>query len=229
MFFLVSKKLAWVALPGAWTAALLALAFLARRRPAIARGLVLTALATLGALAYPPAVNALERALAASGRSTMRSDVEYDVAIVLADSPARTEAAVGAVVRGRARYLLYSGALGAADASEVRSDLLRRGVPADRILVEHRSRNTWENATESARIVEAHGWRSLLIVTSATHVERALGCFHRVGLRPDVLAVYDPAPLPGTLPRPRVWSRSAELLHELIGRAVYRAVGYSAP
>src|SRR3990172_1645872 len=116
MFFLLSKKLAWVALPGVWVAVLLGLAFLARRHRALAAALVLGAFVTLGALASPPTVNFLERTLAASGRSTMKPEGEYDVAIVLGSNEARNEAGAEVVRSGRARYLLYSGALGPARA-----------------------------------------------------------------------------------------------------------------
>jgi uncharacterized SAM-binding protein YcdF (DUF218 family) len=156
----------------------------------------------------------------------MKPGLEYDVAIVLANSPARDEAGADVIRRGGARHLLYSGAFGR---DEVRSDLVARGVPGDRIVIESRSRNTRENAVESARVVAAHGWRSVLLVTSAPHVERAVGCFHRVGLRPDVLAVADPTPLRGRKPYAAALARSSDLLHELIGRAVYRVVGYSGP
>jgi len=53
------------------------------------------------------------------------------------------------------------------------------GVPADAILVEDRSRNTYENAIESKRMV---GNASVLLVTSAVHIPRALGLFRRQGL-----------------------------------------------
>jgi uncharacterized SAM-binding protein YcdF (DUF218 family) len=227
VFFLASKALSWVDLPATWVAALLAVAFLVRRRRALAAALVVIACATLGALASPPIVNALERVLVASGQSTMKPELEYDVAVVLAGSPARIVAGADVVRRGRARYLLYSGELDAAESAAVRSDLIARGVPGDRVVIEDRSRNTRENATESARVIAARGWRSILLVTSAAHVERAAGCFHRIGLRPDVLPVTDTAPLLHVWPRAVALERSSALLHELVGRLVYRVLGYS--
>lgn len=56
---------------------------------------------------------------------------------------------------------------------------VRLGVPVDAILVEDRSRNTYENAIESKRIV---GNASVLLVTSAIHIPRALHLFRRQGL-----------------------------------------------
>ncbi len=227
VFFFTSKALSWVALPAAWTAALLAVAFLARRRRALAVALVVIACATLCALASPPIANALGRVVVASGQSTMKPELEYDVAVVLGGNPARIVAGADVMRRGRARYLLYSGALGAADSAAVRSDLIARGVPGDRIVIEDRSRNTRENAVESASVIAARGWRSILLVTSAAHVERADGCFHRIGLRPDVLPVAVWKPILHVWPRAVALERSSQILHELVGRVVYRVLGYS--
>jgi uncharacterized SAM-binding protein YcdF (DUF218 family) len=92
------------------------------------------------------------------------------------------------------------------------------------------SRNTRENAVESARVAAARGWRRLLLVTSAQHVPRALGCFRAVGLEPDVLPVdreAGDAKGASWLPRAYALSRSSDVLRELAGRLVYRLAGYT--
>jgi uncharacterized SAM-binding protein YcdF (DUF218 family) len=106
------------------------------------------------------------------------------------------------------------------------------GVPDDQVFIESRSRNTRENAVESARIVAARGWRSLVVVTSAAHVERALGCFRGVGLSPDVLAVDYLPPISRESPRPSwpsrwAMQRTCDVMREVIGRLVYRVMGYA--
>ncbi len=229
MSFFASKSLSWLALPGALAAVPLVLAVVARRRRALAAALVLIACATLAALATPPIVNRLERVVVASGQTTMKPELVYDVAVVLGGNHSRIEAAADAFRQGRTRFILYSGAHDAGEVALLRSFLHSRGVSADRVIIETRSRNTRENAVESARIIAAHAWRSLLIVTSAAHVERARGCFHRLGLRPDVLAVRDTAPLRHVRPSAVALQRSSELLHEIVGRVAYRALGYCGP
>ena len=225
---LMSKALWSLSLPAAWTAILLALALSARRR-AVAVPLALLAFAPWGALSFPPVVNALDRVVVASGRTTMKPRLQYDVAIVLGGNPCRIRAGADVLRTGRARYLLYSGALGEAEIVEVRSQLMGHGVPDDRIIIEARSRNTRENALESSRIIAARGWRSLLLVTGAAHVERATGCFHQLGLRPDVLPVAElPQVIPGTWPRAIALEHSAELAHEILARFAYRVLGYTA-
>ena len=53
-------------------------------------------------------------------------------------------------------------------------ELVRMGVPADAIVLERESRNTWENAAFTAKLLHARGRTSPVIVTSALHVRRAL-------------------------------------------------------
>lgn len=47
------------------------------------------------------------------------------------------------------------------------------GVPASAIVEEDSSQNTIQNAYYSTRIMQAHGWRSAEIVSSASHLPRA--------------------------------------------------------
>ena len=54
------------------------------------------------------------------------------------------------------------------------------GVPAARILRSDTPRNTAEEATAIARLARQRGWNSLLLVTSATHLPRALATFERL-------------------------------------------------
>ncbi len=159
----------------------------------------------------------------------MRPGVVYDVAVVLGGSPERLAPAVEAVLEGKARYLLHSGRLSEAGARHLTSRLVSLGVPRDRVLLETRSRNTRENAVDSSRVLTERGFRSVLLVTSAAHVERAVGCFRRLGIRPDVLAIEDEPELPPRLlPRRAALALSEDMLHEVVGRVVYRLVGYSS-
>lgn len=51
------------------------------------------------------------------------------------------------------------------------------GVPPDAVRLEKRSRNTYENAVFSKQIMKAHGIDTVLLVTSALHMPRALATF----------------------------------------------------
>lgn len=55
------------------------------------------------------------------------------------------------------------------------------GVPGERLILEDRSRNTRENAKFTAEIVSPKPSERWLLVTSAWHMPRAVGCFRKAG------------------------------------------------
>ncbi len=106
--------------------------------------------------------------------------------------------------------------------------LVDLGVPRDALVLETGSRNTRENALNTAEIFEARGWRTGLLVTSASHMPRALATFRKVGLQvtpvaTDIVVTY---PLQGGffrfLPRAGALAATTSAVKEWIGHAVYR-------
>ena len=89
-----------------------------------------------------------------------------------------------------------------------------------------RSRTTYENAVYTARLLNTDRVTSVVIVTHAWHLPRALWAFERVGLKPL------PWPAPRTfirlrrvddfLPSIAALHDSSFALHEMIGGAYYR-------
>ena len=249
MFFALSKLFDLLLAPVSWTLLLLVGALLWRRRRAAPWVAGAAALVLYG-FSIDPVANGLARFAEAPARRTIRPDLVYDAAIVLGGGidaeasslsgetelgPAgdRLVAGYDLFRSGRARYLLLS-AGGPDPSGKVEADwgsaLYRRlGVPDDRVVLERVSRNTRENAEESALIVRARGWKSLLLVTSAMHAPRALASFQAAGLFPDLLPVdVRGNDRPGSwLPRSAALDRSTEALRELAGRLVYRALGYA--
>jgi len=61
--------------------------------------------------------------------------------------------------------------------------LVDLGVPEDKVLLERRSRNTYENARETRRLLADRGMDRVLLVTSAHHMRRARATFHAAGIR----------------------------------------------
>jgi uncharacterized SAM-binding protein YcdF (DUF218 family) len=100
-------------------------------------------------------------------------------------------------------------------AEMMRDELVVLGVPASAILVESASRNTYEEAVNVASILRDLGASQLVLVTSESHMRRAVGAFRAQGLSP----VAAPAPDPN---RGRSWA------HEFIGILYYRLRGWYA-
>ena len=91
--------------------------------------------------------------------------------------------------------------------------------------VESQSRTTWENALYTKQLLQADGVTTVVLVTHAWHMRRALWSFERVGLH----AIPYPAPLTydeadrveDYLPSMRALDASYHALHEAIGLAYY--------
>jgi uncharacterized SAM-binding protein YcdF (DUF218 family) len=232
VFFKASKVLSSVTGPWFWAALLLlvaALLYRRTRRGSIALAALALALPLL--FASPRVADTLQWLAEASAQDTSRAEVVYDAVVVLGGNEARIAAGADAFRRGRARMVLYSGAIGPRDAAAVRRMFRRAGLPDSALLIDDRSRNTRENAVESERIVAARGWKSLLLVTSAAHVDRALGCFRDVGLTPDVLPAERVAgrlEREGWLPQKSAVPVTRAAIHEFIGRLMYRVMGYTS-
>jgi uncharacterized SAM-binding protein YcdF (DUF218 family) len=98
------------------------------------------------------------------------------------------------------------------------------GVPV--AWVEDKSRTTWENALYLKQLLAADNVTTVVVVTHAWHLRRALWSFERVGLH----AIVWPAPLtyePSTgpddyLPNIGALDGSYHALHEAIGLAYYQ-------
>jgi uncharacterized SAM-binding protein YcdF (DUF218 family) len=251
VFLTLSKTLDLAFAPLTWALALLLGAALLHRRPRAPWLLGHAAAGVLVVFSLAPVANRIQRLVEAGAERTFRDGVVYDAAIVLSgqvdaeasrmsgetelqDSVERVLRALELWRAGRVRHLVLSGGPGTAvagdpsEAERLRDLLVGWGVPAAAIRVDAQSRNTRENAVASARIVAEERLRSLVLVTSAAHVPRALGCFRAVGLHPDVLPVDHRAGAGGSwLPRASALAQSTEALRELAGRLAYRIAGYT--
>lgn len=133
--------------------------------------------------------------------------------------------------------LVFSGGSGFIGGGIAEADIVSRqadtiGVPRTRLILENRSRNTHENAQFTAALVHPKPGERWLLVTSAWHMPRAVGCFRQAGFTVDAVPVDY---------RTRGWG---DLLHfesfasdgllqldlavkEWLGLVVYRWVGYT--
>jgi len=253
MFLILSKTFDLLLAPVTWVLLFLAASLVFWRRARVAALLVAAAIAVLFLFSSEAVADRLVRHEESSAARTFRPDATYDAVIVLGGlvDPAASRAtgtaeltdAVERVLRayellrsGRARNVLLSGGFihgrpGEKSEADWLSEKLQEwGISPDRIAIEGKSLNTRENAVECARVVRERGWQSLLLVTSAAHMPRALGCFRKVGLSPDTLPVDYRAGdgrEAGWQPRASSLSKSTDAIRELAGRSVYRLVGYA--
>jgi uncharacterized SAM-binding protein YcdF (DUF218 family) len=106
-------------------------------------------------------------------------------------------------------------------------------VPRGAIIVEDTSRNTFENARESARVWQSEGFQSGLLVTSAMHMPRALATFRKAGLAVEPAATdrrgkhaLPPLPL-SVFPDAGSLNQTTQAIKEWVGLFVYRWRGWA--
>jgi uncharacterized SAM-binding protein YcdF (DUF218 family) len=98
--------------------------------------------------------------------------------------------------------------------------------------LEERSRNTFENAREAARILAGEGISRVVVVTHAWHMRRALVAFAAAGLEvspePTGAASRETWLWTDLLPHATALAASAFAIHELVGIVWYRVVALLA-
>ncbi len=141
---------------------------------------------------------------------------------------------------GRVERILISGDFtvsitpqGKTTATEFLKYMEDHGVPRSVFILEQRSKNTRENAVFSAQMLEQEGIGAddCLLITTATHMRRSIGCFAKVGWHPTPFAVHpcevrDDYTHVDYYPTWRTATNWEELFNEWVGIAVYRVVGY---
>jgi uncharacterized SAM-binding protein YcdF (DUF218 family) len=100
--------------------------------------------------------------------------------------------------------LLSGGGRGAEPEAAVMCRLaLAAAVPETALILEPHSRNTWENARQSARLLRLRGLRRVVLVSDRVHLPRAGLLFHLAGL--------EVAGRAGIRPPSRLWELGAVL------------------
>jgi uncharacterized SAM-binding protein YcdF (DUF218 family) len=125
-------------------------------------------------------------AIVLGGFSTYNNDLDELAMYHQAD---RIFQAITLYRTGKVKKILISGDSGYItdrglhEARQMKAILMKWGFPPEDILTEDLSKNTHENAAESAKILkERDDLNSYILVTSGTHMRRALACFKKEGL-----------------------------------------------
>ncbi|WP_299462245.1 YdcF family protein [uncultured Microscilla sp.] len=142
---------------------------------------------------------------------------------------------------GKIKKILISGGsfdpkqrLERAEAYLLKQVLLQAKVPSHDIIIETRARNTRENALNTAKILNKQFPRqSYLLITSAFHIRRAVGCFRQASIQVtpfsvDFYTIDKGFAFPFSLfPAEKALYKWYVLSHEVIGYIVYKALGYA--
>ncbi len=159
-------------------------------------------------------------------------DYKYGDGILVPDSVGlltfeRLEAAARLYRRLRLPVVVTGGPADASDVSLAK--LMREDLQEDFSIpvewVEGRSRTTYENALYTADLIKPANISTVIVVTQAWHMPRALWSFNRVGLHalpfspPEAIRSID---LQDFLPSARALHQSFYAVHEIIGLAYYR-------
>jgi uncharacterized SAM-binding protein YcdF (DUF218 family) len=143
---------------------------------------------------------------------------------------------------GKAPVLLLGGAWGKLDGkvineSEITRGLLARwGVPETAMIPLGNNSDTHDEALKVAALARKHGWRRVLLVTSANHMRRAAATFRHVDL--DVTPVpcnfltsvgTGDVPFTISVPGPDGFVKMGIWLHEQVGWLMYWRRGWLKP
>jgi uncharacterized SAM-binding protein YcdF (DUF218 family) len=134
--------------------------------------------------------------------------------------------------------LVFSGGHGALVSderteAEAAGELFRlAGIDGERLVLEDRSRNTRENALFTRELIEPNPGERWLLVTSAFHMPRAIGCFRAIGLDVEAYPVdyRTEGDARDLLPFRHMFNgmQLTDLaVKEWIGLFVYRVAGYT--
>ncbi len=110
----------------------------------------------------------------------------------------------------------------------IRNYLIRIGIPPKDILIENNSKNTYQNAQFTAKILKRSNFTdTCLLITSSMHMRRAQACFEKAGVKvkpfpvSQILSKYRYSPDNLFLPNAKALNSWQQLMHEIAGYIVY--------
>ena len=249
MFFILSKTIGLLVKPLTWLILLMLIAVFGRK-PKLKKISLIASLVVLLVFTNPFVVNVALK-LWEPAPVAIETLPTYDIGIVLGGfarhlpGPDHIELVhtgdrlwqtVSLYQQGKIRKILITG--GSAEnakpeAAAVRDALVAMGIPDSVLLAETKSRNTRENAVFSAELIAAnHPDARCVIISSAVHIPRSLGCFRKAGLNPDTfpadhISRHDTVPwIEWLRPEPDALHHWDRLINEWVGIVVYKAQKY---
>jgi uncharacterized SAM-binding protein YcdF (DUF218 family) len=208
-----------------------------RRRPVMGRALAFAGIATLWILSTGWAANSMQRLAEHYPAIDMHAAADAQAIVILGGGGQRRYAAeyggpaAGAILLERLTYgaflakktqlpVLVTGFKVEAAAMH---DSLARNFGIETRWIDNRAYDTFENARNSAQLLQADGIRRIILVTHAAHMRRAVEEFRSAGLDviPAPTGMVDPNQTGlGLLPYPDHLLRSSSAINEIVGEGV---------
>jgi len=253
MFFFLSKIFYFLLQPIVWVILLLIIGFL-KKRFVTQKKYLIAATAVLYLFSNPFLFNEFARAWEIPPTPLDSIEKNYEVAIVMGGIVHRDQKGeplnfgrnadrllqvLPLYFSGKVKKILIAGGSGSLTQKDKEAELLAQylqkvGLKEKDLLLETESRNTYENARNSAKILKQDGLSesSILLSTSSLHLRRSAACFAKQGIAVDMLSI-DPVsqsrkinPSFLFLPDASVLGEWYWLLHEWMGMIIYRLFGY---
>jgi uncharacterized SAM-binding protein YcdF (DUF218 family) len=252
MFFILSKILAFLITPLVWIIALLIWAVFAKeetRKKKLRRTALVLILLFSNSFIFDEAARAWE-----IPATPFKEVKKYKYGVLLggmsAYDPAMSRAqfyrgadrliqAVELYRMGLIKKIVFTGGSGRILHPEMKEGnyinryLLYMGIPKEDVLIESESQNTRENALFTKKMLDEKNIKGeMLLITSAFHMRRSLGCFRKAGMTVDPYSTdrfsgprkfeFDYLFIPN-LSAMNDWDT---LIHEMVGYVTYKVFGY---
>jgi len=255
VFFVLSKTIGVALLPTNFLllAGLVGVVLLLTQFAKIGRRLMVAAIAGLAISAFSPLGNILLYPLesrfppwtaahgAPDGIIVLGGPIDADLSKAHERPVIRNAAdrifAVAALARKypSARIIYSGGSANLIDTAAKEADYAREvfeslGIAKSRLIMERRSRNTFENAEFSRKFAAPRSGQRWVLVTSAYHMPRAVGAFRKIGFAVEACPVDwrvgGPTAMLSFTSRATDGLRRTDLaVHEWIGLIAYRLAG----
>lgn len=256
MFFVLSKILDLFISPTIWIVGMLLLSYLLRNiNSKWSSNLFKSVFFALLIFTNPFIANVVMNSWEVKAYASEEIKTPYEIGIVLggstryydndskrmvfSSSADRLMQAVELYHNGKIKKIFLSGGSGFVNFQEWKESeklyplIVNNGVKAEDILMENNSRNTYENAIETAKLLNQNGISTkCLLITSAFHMRRSIACYEQANIKVDAYSVdVRSGGAMYTLdrliqPDPEALVAWDILTHEWVGYIMYKMMGY---
>lgn len=159
--------------------------------------------------------------------------------VYINSSPDRVNHSVMLYKKGIIRNILISGGSGRlggdrySEAEALHQVFVMMGVSPEHLRIEGESRNTHESAVAVVEMLAGTDPRQCLLITSASHIPRSIGCFRKEGFDCDVFPTDQKTSRRSfsienlIIPSADALKRWEIFFKEITGRIMYAVVGYT--